>query len=208
VTLVVSQGLPFTTVPALDGLTADQAEAELVEAQLTLGAVRPVASETVEAGLVLEWSSEGVERPPELRKGSAVDVVVSEGPAPRTVPPLAGLTRDQAVAELKAAGLGAEVATRFDDEVDEGVVIGSEPGSGATVERGTTVTVVVSRGRDVVTVPDLVGRTLEELNKALEDAGLRSGDVSGNASGSPAATDPESGAVVDRGTAVDIFLRR
>ncbi|MBA2437656.1 MAG: serine/threonine protein kinase [Acidimicrobiia bacterium] len=208
VTLVVSQGLPFTTVPALDGLTADQAEAELVEAQLTLGAVRPVASETVDAGLVLEWSSEGVERPPELREGSAVDVVVSEGPAPRTVPPLAGLTRDQAVAELKAAGLGAEVATRFDDEVDEGVVIGSEPGSGATVERGTTVTVVVSRGRDVVTVPDLVGRTLEELNKALEDAGLRSGDVSGNASGSPAATDPESGAVVDRGTAVDIFLRR
>jgi beta-lactam-binding protein with PASTA domain len=60
----------------------------------------------------------------------------------------------------------------------------------------------------LVTVPDLVGRTLEELNKALEDAGLRSGDVSGNASGSPAATDPKSGAVVDRGTAVDIFLRR
>ena len=208
VTLVVSQGLPFTTVPALDGLTPDEAEVKLVEAQLTLGTVRPVSSETVEAGLVLSWSSDGVERPAELREGSAVDVVVSEGPAPRTVPPLAGLTRDQAVAALESEGLGAEVATRFDDEVDEGVVIGSEPGSGATVRRGTTVTVVVSRGRDLVTVPDIIGKTLEEVNRALEDAGLRSGDVSGNARGSPAASDPESGAVVDRGTAVDIFLRR
>jgi serine/threonine-protein kinase len=208
ITLVVSQGLPFTTVPALDGLTTDQAEIELVEEGLALGRVDQVTSETLEAGLILDWSSGGAERPAELREGSAVDVVISEGPAPRTVPGLAGLTQAQAEAELKGEGLRAEVVTRFDDEVDKGVVIGSEPGSGATVARGTTVTVEVSKGRDLVTVPDIIDRTLEELNKALEDAGLRSGDVSGNAKGRPAATDPASGAVVDRGTAVDIFLRR
>jgi beta-lactam-binding protein with PASTA domain/tRNA A-37 threonylcarbamoyl transferase component Bud32 len=208
ITLVVSQGLPFATVPSLNALTPDQAEAALIEVGLTLGAVRPTASETVEAGLILDWSSAGVERPAELREGSAVDVVVSDGPAPRTVPALAGLTQAQAVAELKDEGLRAEVVTRFDDEVEEGVVIGSEPGSGATVGRGRTITVVVSKGRDLVTVPDIVGRTLEELNRALEEAGLRSGDVSGNANGRPAATDPAPGAVVDRGTVVDIFLRR
>jgi serine/threonine-protein kinase len=112
------------------------------------------------------------------------------------------------VAALEAESLGAEVVTRFDDDVDQGVVIGSEPGSGATVERGATVTLVVSKGRDVVTVPDIIGKSLEELNRALRDAGLQPGDVSGNASGSPAATDPEPGAVVDRGESVDIFLRR
>ncbi len=208
ITLVVSQGLPFATVPDLEGLSADEAEAELLEVQLTLGSVTEATSETVEAGLVLDWSSGGVERPADLREGSAVDLVVSEGPAPRTVPGLAGLTEAQAVAELDAESLGADIVTRFDDEVDKGVVIGSEPGSGATVARGTTVTVVVSKGRDLVTVPDIVGRTLDELNKALEDAGLRPGDLSGSARGRPAATDPASGAVVDRGTAVDIFLRR
>jgi len=208
ITLVVSQGLPFAEVPSLEALTPDQAEVALIEVGLTLGAVRPTSSETVEAGLILDWSSAGVERPAELREGSAVDVVVSDGPAPRTVPALAGLTQAQAVAELQDEGLRAEVVTKFDNEVDKGVVIGSEPGSGATVERGRTITVVVSKGRDLVTVPDIVDRTLEELNRALEEAGLRSGDVSGNAKGRPAATDPESGAVVDRGTVVDIFLRR
>jgi serine/threonine-protein kinase len=208
VTLVVSQGLPFTTVPELGGLTTDEAEIELVEAGLALGRVDQVTSETLQAGLILDWSSGGAERPAELREGSAVDVVVSEGPAPRTVPALAGLTQAQAVAEIEGEDLRAEVVTRFDDDVDQGVVIGSEPGSGATVERGATITVVVSKGRDLVTVPDIVDRTLEELNRALEDAGLRPGDLSGSANGRPAATDPASGAVVDRGTAVDIFLRR
>ena len=208
VILVVSRGLPFTAVPNLAGLSADEARTELVAVGLALGSVTTVSSETVEAGLVLDWSSNGVEQPVELREGSTVDVVVSDGPAPRTVPALAGLTQDQAVAALEAAGMGADIVTRFDDDVEKGVVIGSEPGAGSTVERGTTVTVVVSRGRDLVTVPDIIGKTLEEVNKALRNAGLEPGDVAGNASGTPAATDPEAGSVVDRGEAVDIFLRR
>lgn len=133
--------------------------------------------------------------------------MVSDGPAPRRVPNLAGQTQDQAVAELEAEGLEADVVTRFDDDVDRGVVIGSDPGSGASVARGDTVTLVVSKGRDLVTVPDIVGKTLDELNQALEDAGLRPGEASGNAKGRPFDTDPEPGSRVERGTSVDIFLK-
>jgi len=208
VTLTVSLGRPFVAVPDLGGLGQDEAQRALVEVGLVLGSSSVTTSEDVGAGLVVTWSAGGEERPGEVREGSEVDLVLSEGPAPRTVPALAGLTEDQAVAALEAEGLRAEVASRFSSQVDKGVVIGSEPGSGATVERGATITVVVSKGRDLVTVPDIVGKTLEELNKALEAVGLRSGDVSGNASGSPAATDPAPGDAVDRGTAVDIFLRR
>ncbi len=208
VTLLVSLGPPFRDVPPLEGLTQDEAEEALAEVELIVGRVRTADSETVEAGLVLDWSAGDVERPAELRQGSAVDLVLSGGPAPRTVPELAGMTGDQAVAALEQEGLDAEVVTRFDDEVDEGVVIGSDPTGGTSVERGTTVTVVVSRGRDLVTVPDIVGKTLDEVNEALEEAGLRVGDLSGNAKGRPFATDPETGSKVDRDTVVDIFLRR
>ncbi len=207
VTLVVSLGRPFTSLPELEGLTQDEAESALAEVELVVGDVSPANSETVEAGLVLDWSSGDVERPAELRQDSEVDLVVSDGPAPRTVPNLAGRTQDQAVAELEAEGLEGEVVSRFDDDVDRGVVIGSDPGGGASVERGATVTVVVSNGRDLVTVPDIVGKTLDELNKALENAGLRPGDASGNAKGRPFDTDPEPGSRVERGTAVDIFLK-
>ncbi|MDP8954239.1 MAG: PASTA domain-containing protein [Actinomycetota bacterium] len=207
VTLYVSLGPPFTPVPSLEGLTEEEAEAALVEVGLAVGDVGSAHSETVAAGLVLDWSAGDVERPGELRVGSEVDLVVSIGPAPRTVPDLAGKTQGQAVAELEAVGLGAKVVTRFDDEVDQGLVIGTDPGGGASVERGASVTVVVSKGRDLVTVPDIVGKTLDEVNKALEDAGLQPGDASGKAKGRPFATDPEAGSQVERGTTVDIFLK-
>ncbi len=207
VTLYVSLGRAFTPVPNLEGLSQEEAEAALVDVELVLGEVGSANSETVEAGVVLDWSADDVERPEELRHGSEVDLVVSAGPAPRTVPSVAGKTEDQAVAELEAEGLRSDVVSRFDDDVEEGLVIGTDPGGGASVERGETITVVVSKGPDLVTVPDVVGKTLDELNRILEDAGLRSGDVSGKANGSPAASDPEAGARVERGTAVDIFLK-
>jgi serine/threonine-protein kinase len=208
VTLLVSLGPPFREVPELEGLSQEEAEAALVGAKLAVGEVSPANSETVEPGLVLEWSSGDVERPEELRQGSAVDLVVSDGPAPRTVPGLAGMTEDQAVAALAEVALEAEVVSRFDDDVDSGVVIGSEPGGGASVARGATVTVVVSKGPDLVTVPDVLGRTLDEVNQALEEAGLRVGDLAGNGKGKPFATDPDAGSKVERNTVVDIFLRR
>ena len=206
--LLVSLGLPFRTVPNLEGLSEEEAAAALAENELALGNVRAVNDENVSAGLVLNWSAAGQERPVELRKGSEVDVVVSAGPALRTVPNLAGKTSGQAVAELDQLGLEADVSERFSNTVEKGAVIGTDPGAGATVERGATVRVVVSKGRDLVTVPDIVGKTLEEVNRALEEAGLVPDGVTGPARGNPFTTDPEPGATVDRGTMVDIFLKR
>ena len=208
VTLVVSKGVPFVSVPDLSEHSVEEAKAALAEVELVLGDVARANHENIEAGLVLDWSSGGEARPAELRKGSEVDVVVSAGPALRTVPNLAGKTAQQARAELERIGLRADVTERFSSSVDEGLVIGSDPGAGASVERGRSVTVVVSKGRDLVVVPDLKGRTFEEFKKALEGAGLIPGDVAGNSRGDPFSSDPESGERVDRGTSVDIFLRR
>ncbi len=208
VTLVVSKGLPFVAVPDLSEHSVEEAEATLAEVGLTLGDVSEANDEKTEAGLVLDWSSGGEARPAEVRKGSEVDVVVSAGPAPRTVPNLAGKTAEQARAELERIGLRAEVVERFSGSVDKGLVISTDPGAGAGVARGRSVTVVVSKGRDLVVVPDLKGRTFEEFKEALEDAGLIPGDVAGNSRGDPATSDPEPGDRVERGTPVDIFLRR
>ena len=208
VTLVVSKGLPFREVPNLENLTVEEAEAALADAELVLGESSETSHETVEAGLVVDWAAGEQMRPPELRKGSAVDLVVSSGPAPRILPNLAGRTAEQAGTELQRLGLEVQIVERFSGSVDKGLVIGTEPGTGASVDRGGTVTVVVSRGRDLVVVPDFQGKTFEEFKRALIDAGLVPDDVSGAARGEPSASDPEPGERVDRGTAVDIFLRK
>ncbi len=208
VTLLVSNGPPFKSVPDLAGLTAEEAQARLAEAELALGEVERRHDEEVDEGLVLTWSSGGQERPPELRKGTEVDLVVSAGPALRTVPDLAGKTVDQARAELAKVGLGAEVVERFSNSVPQGRVIGTDPGAGASVARGRTITVVVSKGPDLVTVPDVVGRALDEANRILEEAGLSPNNVTGPSKGRPFTTDPEPGAQVPRNSNVDIFLKR
>ena len=208
VTLLVSNGPPFKAVPDLAGVTAEDAQARLAEAELALGGVQTRHDEEVDEGLVLTWSSGGQERPPELRKGTEVDLVVSAGPAPRTVPDLAGKTVDQARAELGKVGLGAEVTERFSNSVPRGQIIGTDPGAGASVARGRTITLVVSKGPDLVQVPDIVGRALDEANRILEEAGLVPGDVTGPSKGKPFTTEPEPGAQVARNTKVDIFLKR
>ncbi|MBW3547143.1 MAG: PASTA domain-containing protein [Actinobacteria bacterium] len=208
VTLLISNGLPFKSVPDLAGVPVEEAEAMLGAAELALGEVHPRHDEEVDEGLVLTWSSDEQERPPELRKGTEVDLVVSAGPAPRTVPNVAGKTVDQARAQLGELGLGAEVTERFSDSVPKGQVIGTDPGAGATVARGRTITLVVSKGPDLVQVPDIAGRALEEANRILEEAGLIPGDVTGPSKGKPFTTDPEPGARVARNTQVDIFLKR
>jgi serine/threonine-protein kinase len=74
------------------------------------------------------------------------------------------------------------------------------------VARDSSVKLVVSKGPDLVTVPDVKGLTLAQANTRLEQAGLTPGEVSGNARRPVASTDPAAGTSVRRGSRVDLRL--
>jgi serine/threonine-protein kinase len=207
VRLLVSLGPPPRPVPDLFNRTEEEVRTDLGRGELTLGDVQEQHVEDVEAGRVITWSVAGQDRPAEAPKGSEVDLVVSSGPAPRTVPPLEGVTLDAARAALDELGLVIQVSEAF-STVAEGAVISSSPDEGATLARGGTVAVVVSKGRDLVVVPDVAGSSIDGAIASLRARGLVEGDVSGPAGGDVNATDPEAGASVERGTVVDLFLRR
>jgi serine/threonine-protein kinase len=157
---------------------------------------------------VVTWRGANQDRPTQLPRNSAVDLVVSSGPSPRTVPRLAGATEAEARDELTKLGLVARVGQEFSSTVRAGLVLRTDPPEGKQVRRGDPVTVVMSKGADLVTVPDVSrARTLEEAITLLEGAGLKAGGVSGPARGRPFATDPAAGGKVERGTKVDIYLR-
>jgi serine/threonine-protein kinase len=207
IVLEVSDGPTEVDLPAITpGMERARAEELLVLSEL-VPVVEERFDEEVGAGLVIEVL--GV-LPARVPKGTEVRLLVSRGPEPRTIPEdLGGQPEDDVVARLDELGLVPAVEGAFSDDVEAGRVISTEPGPGAAAERGSTVTVVVSRGPDLVTVPDVsaVG-SLAEAVALLEAEGLVAGDVAGPAAGAPASSSPGAGEQVRRGSEVDITLRR
>ena len=202
--LVVSRGNPLVDLPTkLEGKTRAEAEAAVRAAGLV-----PVFTEVFDEKIAKDivMTAPKVEQ---LPKGSEVAMKVSAGPKPRIVPDgLEGGTFEQAKKALEAVQLKAKKVEVFSDDVKKGRVVGTAPAGGAEVARGGTVEVQVSKGPDLVVVPTVDGKTLQEAIAALHAAGLVDGNVFGPASGQPFATDPEEGTKVHRGSTVDIYLKK
>jgi serine/threonine-protein kinase len=107
-----------------------------------------------------------------LEPGQAVILVVSTGRPDVQVPEIAGQTVVEAEGALRAAHLGTQVERVFDNEVPKGVVVGTDPAIGAKAPWGSTVLVRVSKGPDLVDVPDVTGLTKGEAEERLRAAGL------------------------------------
>ena len=106
----------------------------------------------------------------ELPVGSEVKVLRSKGSPPVEVPDLQGKTVDQARAELDALGIAvSDTREVFDEDVDAGDVVGSDPAPGTTVGAGSSVTLTVSTA---VKMPSMLGRTVKSARDELERLGL------------------------------------
>ncbi len=170
VTLTVSIGPPPVPVPTdLVGKTIEQATASLTAAGFRLGALTDVYDESVAKGLVLSVG-QGVAA--QMPKGSAIPLDVSAGPKPRTIPDgLAGQPYDAVAAKLTELGLKPARDDQYSDTVAEGMVVSTNPAGGTAAAKGSTVTVVVSKGR-AVTIPAVGGKSCTDYATALRTLGL------------------------------------
>lgn len=90
-----------------------------------------------------------------------------------TVPTVTGLTQDAAETAITSAGLTVgTVSQKTSTTVDEGKVISQTPSGNKTVDKGSSVGLVISSGAGTVTVPDLSNMTADQANAALTSAGL------------------------------------
>lgn len=205
--VLVSEGNTLTDRPEdLVGRPLPEVVVELERAGLVHEVAEERNHEEIAAGHVIGTAGD-VEA--ELPKGSVVPLVVSLGPVPRTVPPLAnGAGFDTMRNRLTAVQLEAERRDVFSETVPKGKVVATEPAAGAQLERGSTVVIEVSKGPDRVTVPDLVGKTLAEAEAALVAADLELGQDCCASNGRVVGSDPAAGTQVRRGTSVNLFLAR
>ena len=170
VALVVSQGPERYAVPPLTGLTLESAQAALTSANLALGEQTREHDEVEPEGRVLSSDPEaGEPLPPD----GEVSLVISAGPAPVEVPDVTGRTQQEATQELIETGLTVTVEPSrvTDADVPEGSVLSQSPSSG-TLSRGGTVTLVISDGPEMVTVPQVVGRQFNAVEQQLTELGL------------------------------------
>ena len=212
-TFVVSTGPPPVPLPELNGLDAATALATLTDGGLVLGVETPEYSEEVPVGVIIRWaisSQPTLVAGQEVIKGTAVDTFVSQGPAPRVVPDLTGMSIESATTALTDLRL---TINRGDDQfslVATGGVATQSPAPGESLARGTAVTVAISKGPDLVAVPQLLTLKFDKVGPALEAAGFVLGNVSGNTRGFPIAVfsagQPVAiGQLLPRGTVLDVL---
>jgi len=134
-----------------------------------------------------------------------------EETAPVGVPFVEGLREEQAVEQIEAAGLEAEIEEQPSTDVEPGIVMEQSPKEGTQVSKGSTVTLTVSSGPREVEVPRLVGLTYEDAVDALNEVNLEPRRVnvfSQKPVGQVTAQTPKAGETAIEGSEVEVRVSK
>jgi serine/threonine-protein kinase len=191
-----------TAVPDVVGQTFDEASTQLEAANFQVEKTE-IADDTVAEGDVISQDpSSGTMLDP----GATVTLTVSLGKEKISIPRLSGYTYDDAKDLLESDQYGLQVEkSEQDSSAPEDEVINSNPPEGTEVDKGSTVTLLVSKGEQ--TVPDVVGQSVSSATSELENAGFDV-KVSGPDDGIVTDQDPSDGDTAKKGSKVKITSKK
>ena len=170
VTLTVSKGPERYDVPQLVGRTQTDAQQRLVEALLSVGPVSKAFSETVPQGQVIS-TSPAASTP--VKRAAPVALVISHGRQPIQLTDWTGQPADKAAAAMTKAKLKVDSAKQdWNDTIPKGYVISQTPATGTLFE-GDLVTLVISKGPQLVPVPSVISEQEQAAMAILEGLGFK-----------------------------------
>lgn len=128
-------------------------------------------SDKYDIGVVCEQSQKAGKT---AKKGAKLTLYVSMGQTTVTIPDVYAKSEAYAVSELRSKGFVPIVKKTADDEIENGLVIRTDPQRSTVVAEGTEVTIYVSTGKNskMVDVPNVIGISAAKAKKYIEDAGL------------------------------------
>lgn len=199
--------------PNFEGKTLEEAKALAKKKGLTLEVVKEATSTKYEKGIV---SKQMTGKGTSVKKGTKIQVWVSTGLEGEeiTIPDVSGMSEEEAKETLIAKGFkkaNISVEQKQSDSVDTGLVISTTPEADAKAAEDTKITIYVSTGAGKVTVPNLVGKSQEEAESALSEAGLNgsaSEEYSDTEAGKVISQEIDSGEKVDKGTTVSYVVSK
>ena len=208
VVLFLSTGPGRIVVPALVGKDVKTAAAMLASLGLSARVGASIHSNAVKAGLVAQTNP----RPGgSIEKGGSVALNPSAGPQTVKVPNVVALLLDAATGQLGKLGLKLQSNIVPSVDIPARTVIDQDPAGGSDVAPGSIVTLDISAGPNAVTVPDVVGASVDDARAKLEQAGLALGaiaraEMADTTPGTVVGQHPDPGSQAPQGTAVDIVV--
>jgi serine/threonine protein kinase/beta-lactam-binding protein with PASTA domain len=177
VAFTVSKGPDYVQVPdGVVGAMQADADAALRAADLKPAYTDPAYSDTVENGRVISATlpdTTPADPGAQIVRHATVTLTVSSGRAPVTITSVVGVSVEDATAQLAPDALTlAPPNEAFSATVAAGLIIDQAPAAGTDGHRGDVITVTVSKGPELVTVPDVVGKNGAGAKQAIEAAGL------------------------------------
>lgn len=169
VEIVLSMGKEKTRVPDVQ-FKSEQEAVSALEAQELKAAKSYEHSDSVAAGLVISQSPAAGST---VEPGETVQLVISKGPAPFDMPNVVGMTEKQAKDTLSAKGITVQIVYEYSNSVASGTVMRQSTAAGTSVKKGDSVTLTVSTGEKLISVPNVVGSTSENAKSTLENAGFQ-----------------------------------
>jgi eukaryotic-like serine/threonine-protein kinase len=169
VTLRVSKGPGQVQVPQVEGLSLQKASSALQRAGLFADSSSQTSDNVPKGQVISADPAEGSL----VQKGSHVRLEVSSGPEQVQVPNVVGKDSSSAHSDLQQAGLKFSDTQDFSDTVAEGKVISQTPVAGGEVDKGSEVVLTISKGPNLVDVPDVTGLTEAEATGQIQAAGLK-----------------------------------
>lgn len=201
VNLVVSKGPEMVTVPEVVNKSRKEAIDALEKAGFNVDFTEDQFDKKVEAGKVCKQDPEGGQK---SAKGSTIFITISKGTEAVQVPDVVNYSESDARAALETAGFTVRINREFSDKVDEGFVMSQTPGAGQKLDKGSSVTITVSKGSNDISVPDVIGLTVSQATSKLQAAGF---NVSVSGAGEKVVQmNPVAGNKVSKGSTITIYV--
>lgn len=147
-----------------------------------------------------------------LETGDSIRLFVSSGPNKFALDSYVGSELSEAKAELELQGVEVTVTEEYNNTVPKGVIISQSPAPGTEMMKGSKVTLTVSLGVEIITVPTLMDLTVDAARDALTNKKLKLGEVteisSGKAKGLIVKQSIAPETEVQANTAVDIWVSK
>lgn len=156
-------------VPNLVGMTQEDAISSLESLNLKYKIVEG-ESDQYDPGYVIDQS---IEANTKVKEGKVIEITVCGGKDGIEVPDVTNKTEDAATILLENAGFKVEIKEEASEDIEKGKVIRQSPGKGMKLEKGQTVIIVISTGKEDIKVPSLVGLTKEDAIAKLTEAKLK-----------------------------------
>ncbi|MFM8897495.1 MAG: Stk1 family PASTA domain-containing Ser/Thr kinase [Actinomycetota bacterium] len=204
VDVTISKGKERYAVPNLQGLKQDVAEQQLKENKLVLGEVKEEFSTEFPKGFIMRSEPTSGER---VKRDSQVNLVISLGVEQVAFNDYKGKSGEQALNELTDAGFDVKTKYVFSEDLPIGAVISQTPGAGE-VDKGSTITLLVSKGSEFVFVPNVFSVSEAKAIAALKDLDLKPvvKKVGNKKTKVVTNVSPKVGAKVKRGSTVTITV--